>query len=616
MERDVLCNVGTTRFSRKPSAADMSQIHRELSAPKYINIRELAERLGNGVSFRPAAIQGTHDEDFVSQTLYALDFDNSDGNILLPEEAIEQAHRAGCPPAFCYLSFSSTESQPKYRLVFCADAAITNRADRDAIQYHIMDLFEGSADKRCGNPSRLFFGGKSGVLWHDYDAVFDAGKMLSEHPSRRPASKPMVSCRIQGREISHKPRNDMDIVEAIRNHNIHFLQKKLGKNHIEFNNKKEFFDYIYRELDLSEFLGVEPKRSFPCILPSHGGLDENPSASVFQTRGGVWQYKCFSEDISLNIKQLIEILGNFNSEFQALEFLKSVCNLKIRETAWSREQNENIDNILYSLSTSDELSFEALCPTASHNVRNARMLYLQVLAIAKSSIFPDKADGSGNVLFYMSNRQLAKATGKSSIDKTSKYLKMLIYHGLLEIVPDEHVPPALLKKALDSAKNGHAHISFYEIPSWVFQRLQYVEAQGHKWKDNHYRLNGISYEMFYRAEGPEVAGMLYPQTSRVTKTDGTISQKGTGEEADNLHIAISEVILEEIERKGYCRESEVIEALRRNYGRHITEIQLKRSLTDILSGYGLIRQRAKKSLKQEFGMNDPGYPFIICKRVP
>lgn len=612
----ILCNYGNTKYIQKPPAAEMGKIQSELSVPGRIEIQKLADLLGHGACFRPAAIRGTHDTDFVSQQVYGLDFDNSGDDIIDPKQAIETAKSAGVPPSFAYLTFSSKEEKPKFRLIFCSNVAEHDIRKRDYIQRYLMGLYGNSVDSKCGNPARLFFGTDKGILYADYAATFDSEQILEGY---RPDQKQIKKKQTSNRQ-NHTKRQDISGVnrnaEAIKTHNKEYLKRKFAKKQRIFDNRKDFFDFIYREINLAELLEVEPKKSFSCVLPTHGGDDVHPSASIFVTRGGTWQYKCHAEGISLNIKQLIEMIGNFNSEFQALEFLKSIYNLKIRETAWSIEQKENIDSILFALSTSDDRSFKALCPTASANTRNAQLLYMQILSIAKNTIYPEREAQDGNIIFYMSIRQLAKTAGKSSIDKVSKYLKMLIYHGLLEIVPDESVPPVFLKKAVDGTKNGHTHVSFYQIPSWVYQHIQHIEKQGQKWKTNGYRLNGISYEMFYRAEGAEIAGRLYPQTSRYTARTGEIKQRGTGKKSDELHDIISEIILDKISQNGYCQEKEIIEILGKTHGRNITDIQLKRSLADIMNCYGLKKIRATKALKEKYSIQSKGYPAIIIADEP
>ena len=122
--------------------------------------------------------------------------------------------------------------------------------------------------------------------------------------------------------------------------------------------------------------------------------------------------------------------------------------------------------------------------------------------------------------------------------------------------------------------------------------------------------------MFLRTEGAEIAGRLYPQTSKYTDKGGEVKQKGTRKKSDELHEIISEVILDRINQNGYCQEKEIIEILGRTYGKNITDIQLKRSLTDILNCYQLRKIRATKALKIKFSIISKGYPSIIVPDEP
>lgn len=324
----IFCNYGNTKYTHKPPATEMGNIQSELSTPGMIEIQKLADLLGNGACFRPAAIRGTHDTDFLSQQVYGLDFDNANNDIIEPVQAIETAKKAGVPPSFAYLTFSSTEQKPKFRLIFCASTAERDRGKRDYIQRYLMALYGDAIDSKCGNPARLFFGTDKGILYADYAAVFDSEHILrgyrpdqqKQTETRRTPKSPRATQKPPISGVGHS-------IEAIKTHNSEYLKRKLSKKQRIFDNRKDFFDFIYREIDMAELLGVEPKKSFSCVLPTHGGEDIHPSASVFVTRGGTWKYKCHAEGIALNVKQLIEVIGNFNSEFQALEFLKSIYNL-------------------------------------------------------------------------------------------------------------------------------------------------------------------------------------------------------------------------------------------------------------------------------------------------
>lgn len=315
----------------------------------------------------------------------------------------------------------------------------------------------------------------------------------------------------------------------------------------------------------------------------------------------------------MNIKQTIELLMNTNSEYKSTKFIKQVYNLKIQETDWSIEQKENIDSIISCMVSAGENGFAAICPTAAKTTRNAGFVYLQILNIAKKSIIPEKISEE-NIIFPMSIRQLAKAAGKSSIDKTSKYVKMLLYHAMLEIVPDSKIPPRILQVAnAKRTDKRHCHTNFYQIPSWVYQRTKLIDKKGENWKSKNYRLNGISYELFLRSEGPDIAKALYPQTATFKDGNGTEVQRKTTEEADELTMFLAEILLDQIEQSGYTTEANVIKAATSRTNYKMADTQIKRSINEMMDTYGLQKIRANKAIKQKYGIDGNGYPLIITR---
>lgn len=622
----ILCNYNlTAKYKRKPTSEQVRLIQSELTRPAEIEVEVLANSLVNGCNCRASAVNGRNDCDFVSQQLFLFDFDNTDRKKkpfppykqIRPEQAIETAKKNGLKPCFAYYTHSHTEEIPKFRLAFLTDKPIIDDSDRKSIFDVVFGCFGSLVDTSCRNKARIFYGSNAETLiYADFKAVNSLNDILSIAKSKAPKTANMKAKQNTSGSRASRPKTPLVTasggnIEAIKNHDIEYLKSRIGNpKKIVFDTRKEFFDYLYKEIDLAELLEVEPKKNFCCILPEH--KDSNPSANVFKEKFGNWKYKCFGCDTTMNTKQIVELLGNFDSEYKALEFIKAIYNIEIKVTEWSQEQTENIDRILNCISGCDEESFSVLCPTANSTTRNAQAIFIQILILAKNTIYPERTADNGNIIFYMSIRQLAKASGKSSIDKVSKYLKMLIYHKMLEIVPDEEIPQQFLNKAIKQrGSDKHRHTNFYSIPSWVIKRIQLIESQGQKWKENNYRLNGISYEMFYRAEGQKVASELFPQYSKIHTSTGKVIERTTTKKSDQLHEEIQSIILGLITEKGYCTEAEVIVEAGRS--KKTTDIQIKRSLADIMACNCLKKSRATNELKARFGIKADRYshPMII-----
>ena len=591
-------------FDHKPVEV-MGRIQNTCVKAETIELTELCDLIAQGCTFKSCDC-GKSASDFHSGMLFSLDFDNKDASKRIdPEEAISIAVRAGFKPSVMYRSFSSTDAIKKFRLIFVADRQLTDRKQWEHCQNIISAIYPEGVTDHTNNPNRCFFGTDKGIDFCEENQV-SVDLLLSNYVEPKPKT---ATTRKQRSRKGNRPSR---IAQAIADHDSAYIRRYMGRGkRIVFDNRQQFFDYIYKTVNLADFLGVDENKKFHCILPSHDGADDDPSASVFRSQSGVWLYNCFAEEGKpRNIKQIVELLGNFDSEYQSLEFLKDSLNLKIKETQWAIEQRENIDSIVNCLCGTDENAFSSICPLASHNLRNCKMLLLQVLCIARNCIYPERTSQDRNIIFYMSVRQLAKDMGKKSTDQIDRNLKLLTYHKVIKELPDEEIPPQFLQKAYANRKDKHNRVSFYEIPSWVVQRTQLIEQQGKKWKDNGYRIRGISYEMFLRSEGQEVASEMYPQYSRITTKNGIINRRAS-RKADEMHDMMTEVVITLIQSKGYCTEADIAEYFTRKHGKNITELQIKRSIGDIMTANNLHKQKCNKSLKQRLSIDSKGYPIVI-----
>ncbi len=603
------------RYSEKPSR-QAGIIQNGLKRTK-ITISDLAIGLSSGCSFKPAVLNGTKSESWIQQQVFALDFDH--GTTIKSELA--RCEELGLKPCFVYTSFSHTPdaAEDRFRMVFITDSVITDRLVRNKLQKTLIGTFPNS-DKVTFDEARLFFGGYGKMPLHtNYDARINAEYVINEYycdeyeieeRSKRPANKKSPKEKI---ELGANDSGRYSNIQALKENNESYLRDKLGYEPIQFDNKEEFWHYVYHELDIAELLEVDNPKSFKCIFHE----DNNPSASIFLTKDKVQVYKCFSEcHPVMNIKQVIESVGGFKSEYKAIRLLKSIYNLSIAESQWSTEQKENLDNIIKEILTNN---FENICPQADKNNRYTKSLFLALLEIAKENVYSENyCNSNGEVVFFTSYSHLAKliGTAQNHLNRIGARIKILAYHNLIRQLPDEEIPKQMREKAYEIArKKGHQRIEFYAIPSWVIEHLKNVEDRAISWKKNNYTSKGISYEMFLRTEGLETAQRLYPTYKYVKDKGGNTITRGTTKASDDRTMIISEIILGLIEKKGYATEKEIIICLPDTYKKYIAEKQIKKSLAEIMDMYGLIKVTANKVLKETYRINSDGYPKIIIKDV-
>ena len=627
MGNDIKCMYFNHRFKDKPQGKQCGWVQKSLTQVN-ITIENLADALVHGASFKPGVLVGGNKaENWIEQQLFGLDFDDG----ISIEEVYNKVISLGITPCFMYTTFSHKEEHHKFRMIFCNDTVITDGNIRDKLQAALMGVI-GGIDEVCFNRDRLFFGGKGHtVLYPDYDTRINAESIIEKYwnadfeqyiSNAKPKSK-----KKKDSTAASKKNKDIDTekecptyenlnVKAIKEHDIEYLRKVLAHDPIEFENKNEFWDYIYSELDIAELIDIDNPRSFCCVLHN----DHNPSANIFTTQNGVQKYRCCSENLTLNIKQLIELLGDFKSEYKAIQFIMNIYNLSIKESQWSIEQRENIDLMISNITLN---KFKELCPQADKNIKYAKDTFLMMLSIARNNVYSEKfSNDDGEIVFFVTTKKIAECLGKdysqSKIDKIGKYIKMLIYHDLIRILDDEQVPKELLFKAIKYSgtdKRTGKHVNFYAIPSWVIQQLSTIENNGVRWKEKGYRIAGVSFDMFYRSEGFEVAASIYPQYKKKKNEYGEIVDRSTTKASDERTLKISEIILQCIQRKGYCTEKEVVYILGNKYRYEVTETQIKRSLNEIMDSYGLKKVKVNKALKEQYHIKSNGYPNIIIEDV-
>ena len=530
-----------------------------------------------------------------------------------------------------YRSFNSTDKLTKFRLVFVADKPLTSRSQWERCQTVISAIYPKGMTDHTDNCNRVFFGTDKGIDFFEENTV-SVDALLSDYVE--PKEQTPRSSRTIASSTAELIFANESIINAIKRHDAEYIRTALHRDkHIKFDNRDDFYHYVYQGIDLASLLGVPTGKKFVCVFPEnheHGDTG-NPSASVFRAYSGVWMYSCKAEGFTISIKPLIEKLGRFKSEFKVWEFIKSAFNIGIKETEWSIEQKANLDSIIGTLNRNDETGFASLCPTANSNLRYCKPLLIKILTLAKDCIMPDQVDGD-NLVFFMPTSRL-KDPKKQNEKVVDEWKRVLCYHGILKNVPSDQVPTALLSKALrHKEKTGQEYLpNFYTVPSWVIDQTDHIESQAIKYRRRGYRRKSFTYEGMLRSEGKEVALKLFPEYAVCKdKITGQVFQRTTTKTSDRHQEIIMDVMISAIGEKGYTTEAEIVDrasvllmedAKRMNRkptnnvsGRYTAQKQLFRSIGEIMDANNLKKIRCNKALKEQYGIKGNGYPVIIVQQ--
>lgn len=592
----IQCMLDSTKYNNKPQGKEIGAIQNSMSSVE-ITITELAQKLVEGYSFRPALLKGRSDKDWVSQQLLAIDFDD---NTTIDEE-LNRCKELNILPSFGYTSFSHTEEHHKFRLVFCFDSIVKDINVMNNIIKVFRKLFI-NADNQTFNLGRLFFGGRN-LICEGGDHTLNISELLDTYKYILERKGEQIDKYIYNTSYMCSPKtptNDTNYnIKAIKDGNIEYLHSVLLPEECTFETQNEFYTYITEQVNLYELLDVQGE-SFNCVFHD----DNNPSAGIFISNRNQYFYKCFSGncDFRGNIIRCIERLRNCTRP-QAINFIKQIYKISIQETEWQKNQKEML---IENKRMIREGEMEEYYPEIYSVIKRYESLIYLLHDIAIDNVYDEKySDDENNVVFFMSLKNIASSLNLKSHNKVADRVGLLAFLQLLNKLPEDDIPENYLEKAKEIAlKYGHRNIvNYFSIPSYCDSTLKESLERAKMYKGNNVTMKGWSRELLQRTFGEDVANEVYPQ----------FTHRKTSKKSDIRTFDIHTVTMKLIEEKGYVLERDITEKLRYTYGKTITEIQIKRSLQEMLDGYDLQRIRANKIIKEQYKVDSKGYPFIIVK---
>ena len=605
---NVKCMYYEKQYNSKPDSNETKKIQKLLHKTE-IDIKELAFGLSHGATFKPALLNGTKSKDWTQQQLFALDFDH---DTTIQKELDRCKELNNILPCFGYTSFRHTEQEHHFRLIFCTDTVITDRQQRDNLQKTLIAIFH--SDEVTYDCTRLFYGGKS-LICNSYDNRINAKQVIDKYykltlPKSDKSIEPKT-CKKKLKIYSNTKSCNRNI-EAIKHLDVDMMGELLKRvpdkedilpssirypfKQVSFENEKDLYSYI-NSIDLSEYLGIDGYVN--CILPEHE--DNSPSAHIYTTDDGTQVYKCFGCNKCYTIIGITEKLAQCKKS-QAIEFIKSVYNLKLEKSDWVKQQQQMlIDNANYLDSEEFDLQF----PTLSKLIRT-RKVHIQKMLIHFTQYINDNMQIDGKTIFFDSYKNLMNVCGINPNKRInlSQSLTLFSLLNMIKKLPVEAIPEKELHKAQHiAAKYGLKKLTnFYSFPEYGVLQFENSEEIAKTLKENHISLKGLSKEYVLRTFGEEVANKVYPQY----KFENSL---GTSEKSDNATLKLINKLCNIINRQGYCLESDI-------RGKGQTELQWKRSIQQILSVGKFQKVKASKANKQKFNIPDSvNYQsFVIVNR--
>ena len=583
---DVKCMYYNKRFTNKPNGYEIAEVQNNLIKTD-ISIENLANGLSCGATFKPALLNGRKSSDWTQQQLFALDFDH-DTTI---QEQLNKCKKLKIYPCFGYTSFSHTEQEHHFRLVFCTDTVITDIKTRNKLQNTLISIFDKS-DNVTKDCTRIFFGGKN-LICKDFDKRIDAQQIIEKYYKELPLLK-------SDKSIEPKPcKKKLDLysnkelkenIEAIKHLDIDKMRELLNKNPInnpvaiELHSQDEVYKFI-NDIDLSEYLGVEYGEKFSCILPEHE--DSNPSACIWTARDGTQIYKCFGCGKCRTITGITEELAGCRRS-EAIEFIKSVYGITLYESDWTKRWKQIFIDSANYLDTDE---FKLQFPTLSKLIKT-RKIHIQKMLIHFTQYINEDMKVNNEPFFFASYNKLMEICEIHDRHILSQSLTLFALLNMIKKLPPETIPEKELNKAKHiAAKYGFKKLTgFYSFNEYGVNQFEDSEKVAKTLKENHVSIKGLSKEYVLRTFPLDISNRAFPQF----KVENSL---GTSQKSDNATLKLINQLCNIINEKGYCLESDI-------RGKGQTELQWKRSIQEILNIGKFKIIRANKLNKQKYNLPD------------
>ena len=606
------------RFQNKPKGYENAEVQKNLTQTE-IDIKDLAEGLSNGATFKPALLNGTKSTDWIQQQIFALDFDH-DTTI---EEQINKCKELNILPVFGYTSFSHSEQEHHFRLVFCSKVLIKDLEIRNKLQNTLIRIFDKS-DKVTFDCTRLFYGGKH-LIPFDFNNRIDVDKIINtywkdyfDNNTNKHTEKKIKRAASQTKQIISNAYNYDDNhilkVEAIKTLNIDVMQSLLKSNTdkkdnipsfisiaIQFKSQAELYNYI-NSIDLCEYLGIYGY--VKCILPEHE--DHSPSAHIYTTDNGTPIYKCLGCGKAYTIIGITEKLAKCKRS-EAIEFIKKVYNLELLESDWTKQWKQKMIDSANYLDTEE---FKESNPELAKLIKT-RKSHIQKILLHLTQYVNEDMQIDNRPFFFASYNTLMEVCQLKDRTRMSQTITLFSLLNMIIKLQVTDIPEKQLNKAkhIAALHNQKKLTGFYSFEEYGVNLLEPSEEIAKTLKANNMTLKGLSREYILRTFGTELANKVYPQYKYE-------NSQGTSQKSDEHTSQIVECLFYCINSKGFAIEKDVVYLLGNKYKYQTTEIQIKKSLQEILMSYDLVRVKASKTNKEKYSLpeNINYQSYVICKK--
>ncbi|MDT2813290.1 hypothetical protein [Vagococcus carniphilus] len=563
---------------------------------------------------------------FEQQQVIMLDFDNSIKDIerhgVTSFESIRNHLFIQSHASFMYRTFSDKESEyDKFRVVFVLDKSEDDYLLIENIYKKLFRMFP-TADKKCSNPNRLFFGTTSGFTKINFSNVLTTSEFTSDIVLLKSAKVTTLNkiskvVAQNSTEIINRKRvwelikeNTIESNEAAREIIMKKFDKEISRVFPSYTNARVV---LRQSIDIREFLELPDGEPFTDILEK----DDKPSASVIQWSDGTQIYHRFNTSTfaNLDIIRVIAMLINESgakAHYHAIDLIMYLTNSKLDRNCKASEQ---IDDINYLRRVLKDKKFDTEYPKFSKFIGNDLLIAISLLDMMTDYIYEDFETGEIRHLLCLTSKNIASEINrllKTKYDskRIQRVINKLAITENIEKLEQANIPTYLYTCYTETftdkiAKKQRHHTNFLEIKNVDLNNSEKISTDLY---DNNFTLSSLNFEGISRIIGLEKANKIFNQRETTV-----ISQKINVDEdllSKNLKDTeqkIAKYMLTKIEKQNYVSEKEIIFYITR-YLKKKTKLDagdlIKQCRMNICNTYDLLLINVNKENREMYNISE------------
>lgn len=565
-----------------------------------------------------------HSINFKQQQLIMLDFDNSKVDIekygITTYDYVRNHDFIKQNACFMYRTFSDKEAiVDKFRVVFVLNESVKDYLLIGNIYTKLFRLFP-SADRKCSNPNRLFFGSNRGYEEVHFSNLLNVKEFTSDIVPMKKTVNKVVKTEISNEQYEIQDRkliwqlikeNTQESIDEARAIILDKFDSEISKVYPSYTNARVI---LRQTIDIREFLELPKSEPFHDILDK----DENPSASVIQWEDGTQIYHRFNKDSFANldilrvVAKLLNVTG-YEGSCKSINLLLYLTGSSLDRTSESAEQIDKI-KFFRKVLKNEKLAVEY--PKFRKFLGSDLNISIALLDMLSEYMYEDFKTGEVRHLLCLTSENIAKEINivlgtKYDHTRIHRVINKLAITENIEKLEESQIPTELFEKYTENShekitSNKYHHTNFIEFKNADIEKSENISKELYA---NNYTLSALNFEGIARILGKDIASNVFKQReTTVVSKKIKVDENLLSESKKENELKIAKFILRKLETQSYVAERDVIfyvyKYLLKRKTKKDAEYLVKQCRANICKDYDLELIRVSNSIRDNYKISN------------